>query len=67
MVGFRTARIRQIHLEIGNNSLATDMTGKVCIVTGANSGIGYFGALGLAEMGAEIAMVCRNAERGEGR
>ena len=41
------------------------MTGKVCIVTGANSGIGYFGALGLAEMGAEIAMVCRNAERGE--
>ena len=65
MVGFGTARIRQINLEIGEESLTTDMTGKVCIITGGNSGIGYFAALGLAEMGAEVALVCRNAERGK--
>ena len=46
-------------------NLTNDMTGKVCIVTGGNSGIGYFAALELAKMGAEVALVCRNAERGE--
>ena len=42
-----------------------DLTGKVCIVTGANDGIGKATALGLARMGATVVMVCRNRERGE--
>ena len=43
----------------------TSMQGKVCIVTGANSGIGKATALGLAQMGATIVMVSRNQVKGE--
>jgi NAD(P)-dependent dehydrogenase (short-subunit alcohol dehydrogenase family) len=41
------------------------MTGKVCIVTGANTGIGKETALGLAKLGANVVMVCRDRDRGE--
>jgi NAD(P)-dependent dehydrogenase (short-subunit alcohol dehydrogenase family) len=47
------------------NSMTIDMKNKVCIVTGANSGIGKATALGLARMGSRVVMVCRNMERGE--
>jgi NAD(P)-dependent dehydrogenase (short-subunit alcohol dehydrogenase family) len=40
------------------------MKGKICMITGANSGIGKATALGLAERGAHVIMVCRNQERG---
>ncbi|HSH02618.1 MAG TPA: SDR family NAD(P)-dependent oxidoreductase [Anaerolineae bacterium] len=43
----------------------SDMTGKICLVTGANNGIGFETAKGLAAMGAEVVMVCRSKERGE--
>ncbi|GMI77095.1 hypothetical protein like AT4G09750 [Hibiscus trionum] len=39
--------------------------GKNCVVTGANSGIGFATAEGLASRGATVYMVCRNKERGE--
>ena len=42
-----------------------NMNGKICVVTGANSGIGKETALGLAQMGARVVMVCRNAEKGK--
>ncbi|MCK4442932.1 MAG: SDR family oxidoreductase, partial [Thermoplasmata archaeon] len=41
------------------------MKGKVCMITGANSGIGKVMALDLAKMGANVVMVCRSKERGE--
>lgn len=37
----------------------------VCLVTGANSGIGYAVAMELARNGCEVVMVCRNKQRGE--
>ncbi len=36
------------------------MAGKVCVVTGANRGIGKATALGLARAGARVVMVCRD-------
>ncbi len=41
------------------------MKGKICIVTGGNSGIGKETALGLAGMGATVIIAVRNRERGE--
>ena len=41
------------------------MKGKICLITGANSGIGKATALGLAESGAQVIMVCRNKDTGE--
>ena len=41
------------------------MEDKICIITGANSGIGKATALGLAKMGAVVVMLCRNKETGE--
>ncbi len=46
-------------------TLNNNMQGKVCMVTGANSGIGKVTALGLAQMGATVVMVCRDRARGE--
>ena len=46
------------------NTLAR-MQGKICMVTGANSGIGKATALGLAQMGATVVLVCRDRVRGE--
>jgi NAD(P)-dependent dehydrogenase (short-subunit alcohol dehydrogenase family) len=43
----------------------TSMQGKICMVTGANSGIGKATALELAQMGATVIMVCRDPARGE--
>jgi NAD(P)-dependent dehydrogenase (short-subunit alcohol dehydrogenase family) len=41
-----------------------DLVGRVCIVTGSNSGIGKATALGLAQLEATVVMVCRDLERG---
>jgi NAD(P)-dependent dehydrogenase (short-subunit alcohol dehydrogenase family) len=42
-----------------------EMTGKICVVTGSNSGIGKETALGLVQKGATVVMVVRNHERGQ--
>jgi NAD(P)-dependent dehydrogenase (short-subunit alcohol dehydrogenase family) len=37
---------------------------KIVVITGANAGIGFATALGLAKQGATIVLICRNADRG---
>lgn len=41
------------------------MQGKVCVITGASSGIGRATAFGVARLGATVVLVCRNRERAE--
>lgn len=41
------------------------MHGKICVITGANTGIGKAAAAALAALGARIVMVCRDRARGE--
>jgi NAD(P)-dependent dehydrogenase (short-subunit alcohol dehydrogenase family) len=41
------------------------MQGKICMVTGANSGMGKVVAQGLAREGATIVMVCRDLHKGQ--
>lgn len=40
------------------------LSGKNYVVTGANSGIGLFSARRFAQLGANVALVCRNEQRG---
>ncbi len=44
---------------------SNQMQGKICLVTGANAGIGKATALRLAQMNATVVMVCRNQSKGE--
>ena len=40
-----------------------DLNNKLCVITGANSGIGKAAAMRLAEGGAFVMMICRNEEK----
>ena len=42
-----------------------DLSGKVAVVTGANSGLGYETSRALAQRGATVVMACRNPARAE--
>ncbi|UCE84715.1 MAG: SDR family NAD(P)-dependent oxidoreductase [Deltaproteobacteria bacterium] len=56
----------QIHaLTFRPDDLEVDLSERRCLVTGANSGIGYESALALADLGAEVVLLCRSPERGE--
>jgi len=41
------------------------MRGKVCLITGGSSGIGKATALGLAALGAQVVIICRDPARGK--
>src|SRR6266702_1939297 len=47
------------------STVKSSTQGKICMVTGANSGIGKATALALAQVGATVVMVCRDRARGE--
>ncbi|ORX51231.1 NAD(P)-binding protein, partial [Hesseltinella vesiculosa] len=40
-----------------------DLTGKICVITGSNTGIGRVCALEMARKGAHIVMACRSEEK----
>ncbi|PTU30440.1 oxidoreductase [Stenotrophobium rhamnosiphilum] len=42
-----------------------DLSGKVALVTGGNSGIGYWTCLHLARMGAHVVLACRSMPRAQ--
>jgi NAD(P)-dependent dehydrogenase (short-subunit alcohol dehydrogenase family) len=44
---------------------SSDLENRVCLVTGATSGIGYITALELARRGATVALAARNQQRAE--
>lgn len=50
---------------MGCSKVTASMTGKVCVVTGASTGIGKAAARALAELGAHVVIVARDATRGE--
>jgi len=52
-------------LTMGIYRKKTNMSGKVVVITGGNSGIGLETARGLAERGATVIIGCRSKERGD--
>jgi dehydrogenase/reductase SDR family protein 12 len=45
--------------------IAADLSGRVIVVTGANSGIGFAATAELARLGATVVMACRSPSRGQ--
>jgi NAD(P)-dependent dehydrogenase (short-subunit alcohol dehydrogenase family) len=63
-VSFARPGFRIHALTFDPDDLRVDLTGRRCLVTGGNSGLGYEAALALAHRGATVVLLCRNAERG---
>jgi NAD(P)-dependent dehydrogenase (short-subunit alcohol dehydrogenase family) len=45
--------------------MTSELRGRICVITGANRGIGRATAHGLADLGASTVLVCRRREDGE--
>lgn len=60
----QTVRL-EILLKNGETCMSKLMSEKTVVITGATSGIGYYSALEIANLGAHVILVGRNTERGE--
>ena len=58
-----TATISKSTLSNWETSDIPDLTGKTALITGANSGLGYYTAKALAEKNAHVIVACRSLEK----
>lgn len=52
-------------IEMHKNVLESAMENKTVVVTGGNDGIGYYTCLNLAQLGANVIMLCRNEHKAQ--
>ncbi len=64
LFSFDRSGFRRHAARFDRSDLDVDLAGRICLVTGANSGIGRECALELARRGATVWMLCRDAARG---
>eukprot|EP00698_Gefionella_okellyi_P024164 TRINITY_DN8448_c0_g1_i1.p1 TRINITY_DN8448_c0_g1~~TRINITY_DN8448_c0_g1_i1.p1 ORF type:complete len:324 (+),score=59.58 TRINITY_DN8448_c0_g1_i1:67-1038(+) len=65
LLNFTKSAYQKAEKHFNPKDLDVNMAGKTCIVTGANSGIGFEVASELAKRGATVHMICRNQTRGD--
>lgn len=65
LFSFDRIGFRRHALGFDPQDLDVDLYGRRCLVTGANSGIGYETSMALADLGAQVVLLCRDRERGE--
>ncbi len=54
-----------VNARLPQKTTSAGMGGKLCLITGATSGVGYQVARRLAQGGADLVLVCRNLEKAE--
>jgi len=65
VLSFDRTGFRRHAASFAASDLNVDLAGRVCLVTGANSGIGFETALALAARKATVWLLCRNRDRGD--
>lgn len=55
-----------VNARLPQKTTAARMDGKICVITGATSGVGYQTAKRLAQGGAHLVLVCRNYDKASG-
>jgi len=64
-VSFSAAGFALHALSFDRSDLDVDLSSRRIVITGATSGLGFEAAAALADLGAEMELVCRDEERGE--
>jgi dehydrogenase/reductase SDR family protein 12 len=64
-MNFTNGGFRKHAASFRSQDLDLDLSGKHFVVSGANSGIGFSTAMGLAARGGTVHMLCRNPQRAE--